>query len=411
VSVFGEVAVRRLAYRARGRCNLYPADGALNLPVETHSHGLRRLCAIESARGSFDDAVAAVERASGQRVAKRQLEQLAHASAQDFESFYASRVAAACEPGDAVVLSCDGKGIVMRPEALRETTRRQAQNAQHKLKTRLSRGEKRGRKRIAEVGAVYEIEPVPRTSADIMPVTDSERDAQIPAPAAKRKWLTASVEQNAAEIVATMFDEAERRDPDHARSWVALVDGNNHQIDRINAEANAREVAVSITIDFIHVLEYVWKAAWSFHQEGDPAAELWVRRHAQNILAGNATNVAGQIRRQATNTHLDPSQRVGADTCATYLTNKRRYLDYPTALTNGWPIATGVIEGACRHLVKDRMDLTGARWGLDGAEAILKLRAIHSNRDFDQYWRYHLSQEHQRNHRSLYANNIIPSPE
>ncbi len=181
VSVFGEVSVRRLAYRARGRCNLYPADGALNLPVEKHSHGLRRLCAIESARGSFDDAQAAVQRCSGQRVAKRQLEALAQASAQDFQGFYASRQAGAGPPGEVIVLSCDGKGIVMRPEALRQPTRRQAQNAQHKLKTRLSRGEKRGRKRIAEVGAVYEIEPVPRTSADVMPATDAQRSAQIAA--------------------------------------------------------------------------------------------------------------------------------------------------------------------------------------------------------------------------------------
>lgn len=161
-SVFGEVVVRRIAYRARARCNLYPADGALNLPVEQHSHGLRRLCAIESARGSFDDAVAAVKRASGQRVGKRQVEQLARATARDFDSFYATRRSGGCQPGDVIVLSCDGKGVVMRPEALREQTRRQAQNARHKLQTRLSRGEKRGRKRIAEVGAVYEIKPVPR---------------------------------------------------------------------------------------------------------------------------------------------------------------------------------------------------------------------------------------------------------
>ncbi len=117
-----------------------------------------------------------------------------------------------------------------------------------------------------------------------------------------------------------------------------------------------------------------------------------MRRHAQQILAGNATKVAGQIRRQATNAGLDASARAGADTCAAYLTNKHAYLDYPTALQKGWPIATGVIEGACRHLVKDRMDITGARWGLDGAEAILKLRAIRSNGDFDEYFHYHLTQ-------------------
>jgi hypothetical protein len=112
------------------------------------------------------------------------------------------------------------------------------------------------------------------------------------------------------------------------------------------------------------VIEYLWKAAWSFHTEGNPAAETWVHRHAHAILAGNATKVAGTIRRAATTQRLDPAKRTNADTCATYLTNKAPFLDYPTALTGGWPIATGVIEGTCRHLVKDRMDITGARWGL-----------------------------------------------
>jgi hypothetical protein len=158
------------------------------------------------------------------------------------------------------------------------------------------------------------------------------------------------------------------------------------------------------------VLEYLWKAVWSFHREGDPAAEVWVRRHAQQILAGHATRVAGQIRRQATNVGLDPPARAGADTCATYLTNKRAYLEYPTTLQRGWPFATGVIEGACRHLVKDRIEITGARWGLDGAEAILKLRAIRATGDFDEYWAYHLAQERHRVHDSRYADNAIPRP-
>ena len=135
-----------------------------------------------------------------------------------------------------------------------------------------------------------------------------------------------------------------------------------------------------------------------------------MRRHATAVLAGHATRVAGAIRRQATKASLDRGRRAGADTAATYLTNKRPYLDYPTALARGWPIATGVIEGACRHLVKDRMDITGARWGLNGAENILKLRAVHSNGDFDQYWTFHLAQEHRRVHASRYALGVIPAP-
>ena len=165
---------------------------------------------------------------------------------------------------------------------------------------------------------------------------------------------------------------------------------------------------MAIVIDFVHVLEYLWKAAWSFHPEGDPAAETWVRRHAQTVLSGGATRVAGTLRRAATTAGLEPGRRANADTCATYLTNKAPYLDYPTALTQGWPIATGIIEGACRHLVKDRMDLTGARWGLPGAEAVLKLRALRCNGDFDDYWRYHLAEEQRRIHNARYADNLIP---
>jgi hypothetical protein len=118
-----------------------------------------------------------------------------------------------------------------------------------------------------------------------------------------------------------------------------------------------------IVVDFVHVLEYVWRAAWCFFAEGDPRAEGWVHDHARSILAGRASIVAAAIRRKATRNHLDAAKRRPADTAAAYLLNKKPYLDYPTALTRGWPIATGVIEGACRHLVKDRMDRTGARWG------------------------------------------------
>ncbi len=392
--------MRRIAYRQRGRCNLYPADGMLNLPAEKHSHGLRRLAAIESARGSFEDACEAVRRCSAQRVGKRQLEGLARRAACDFDAFYAGRAPALSEHGDALVLSCDGKGVVMRPDALRPATKKQAAKAKGKLKTRLSKGEKRNRKRIAEVGAVYDATPAPRGVADILPANERERREAKPGPEAKGKWLTASVTDDAASVVSEVFDEAERRDRGHARDWVALVDGNNHQIDRIETEATERGIDIAILVDLVHVLEYLWKAAWSFHREGDPAAEEWVRRHAKRILECGAAKVAGAIRRQATKGGLSPPQRAGADACAAYLTNKRPYLDYPTALRWGWPIATGVIEGACRHLVKDRMDLTGARWGLQGAEAILKLRAIRANGDFDDYWRYHLAQEHRRVHQS-----------
>jgi len=406
-TVFGCVQVRRLAYRRRSHANLHPADAGLNLPAGRHSHGLRHLAAIEASRGSFDAAQDAIARGCGQSMGKRQVEALAQAAAVDFDAFYAHHQPPPASVDDVLVISCDGKGIVMRPDALRPATAKAAQASSSKLASRLSKGEKRCRKRMAEVGAVYDIRPVARSPDDIMNRNDRPEDRPS-APQASGKWLTASVVDDAAEVITHVFDEALRRDPDQQRTWVALVDGNNHQIATIRNQADSRNLTVYVLIDFIHVLEYLWAAAWSFFDEADPAAEAWVADKATLVLEGKALQVATGIRRRATRNRLDRSRRRNADKAATYLTNKAEYLDYPTALTRGWPIATGIIEGACRHLVKDRMDLTGARWGLHGAEAILKLRALQSNGDFNDYFQFHLAQEHQRNHRSRYADHSIP---
>ena len=407
-TLFGPVGVGRFAYRHRGHANLYPADAALNLPEERHSHGIRKLAAIEACRGSFDEAASAIARTTGQAIGKRQVESLTARAAADVEDFYASRRPPPAPNTDVLVVSADGKGIVMRPDSLRPATAARAHASTTKLATRLSKGEKRNRKRLAEVGAVYDVTPVARAAADVIGPGD---DAAPPAPAPKatNKWVTASVVDDAAEVLGRVFDEAERRDPAHHRTWVALVDGNNHQIERVKAESAARGTNVTIVCDFVHILEYLWAAAWCFFAEADPAAEAWVRHRALAVLEGHARAVATGLRRRATAEHLPRSKRRKADEAARYLTNKADYLDYPSALAAGWPIATGVIEGACRHVVKDRMDITGARWSAEGAEAVLKLRALRANNDFEPYWRHHLQREHQRIHQSRYLDSVIPT--
>jgi hypothetical protein len=407
-TVFGPVTVPRMAYRAPGAPNVHPADAQLNLPEEKHSHGLRKLVAVESARGSHQDAAAAVTRATGVTIGKRQVEELARRAAADIDRFYADRRAGPCDDDVTLVLQADGKGIVMLPGALRPATAKAAAAGKNKLATRLSPGEKRGRKRMAEIAAVYDCKPVPRTPGDIItsPGKGKKKNKE-PGPKATGKWLTASVTDDIAAVIRDAFGEAERRDPQHKRTWAALVDGNNAQIDAMTAEAAARGVTVTIVIDFVHVLEYLWKAAWSFFEPGDPDAEAWVALRAARILDGKATAVAAGIRRRATTYGYQGKERDGADTCAAYLTAKAPYLDYVTALANGWPIATGVIEGACRHLVADRMAITGARWGLEGAEAVLKLRAVLANGDLDQYWPYHLRREHERIHRARYRETLV----
>jgi hypothetical protein len=146
------------------------------------------------------------------------------------------------------------------------------------------------------------------------------------------------------------------------------------------------------------IFEYLWDAAWCLHQEGDPAAEQWVRAHAIGILEGKSSEVAAGMRRSATRRELSQSERAPLDKCAEYLLKNPERLNYAQALRRGLPIATGVVEGACRHLVKQRMECSGARWSLKGAEAVLRLRALHMSGDWDTYLAFHKSQERLRNY-------------
>jgi hypothetical protein len=197
--------------------------------------------------------------------------------------------------------------------------------------------------------------------------------------------------------IGWLFDEAGRRDPGRARPWVALVDGDNHQIHLIEREAAARGItSLTILVDLIHVLEYLWKAAWAFHEPRDPAIETWTTARATDILHGRAAEVISLIRQLAAQHRPEgPEHARNIRKVLYYLDAKRPYLDYPRALAAGWPVATGAIEGACRHLVNDRMGITGARWSTSGAQAILWLRVIHANHDHDAS-DYRIRQEHQR---------------
>ena len=137
--------------------------------------------------------------------------------------------------------------------------------------------------------------------------------------------------------------------------------------------------------------------------------ESWVEYRLLKILRGKAGLVAGGIRRSAARRALSSKARKSVDICARYLLNHSSYLQYDRYLVQGLPIATGVIEGACRRLIKDRMAVTGARWSLNGAEAVLRLRALRSSRDFDEYRTFHEAREYERTHPALYADGIVPS--
>ena len=402
-SLFGTVQVARLASGAPGQERVHPLDAALHLPEERYAHALRTKVAVEVARSRFEEVVEAIVEHTGAQVPQRQAEALCQRAAQDFAAFSTQRRAppqdSPIADGSLVVLTTDGKGVPMRTEALRAQTRKAAEESTHTLRTRLSTGEKRHRKRRATVAAVSSIAPHVRRADDLVralaPVHEV-RTERRPQPQSKRVW--ASVSQEPRAVMSERFDEARGRDPAGQHPWVVLVDGQEQQLRLIRQEVKRRSVSVTLILDLFHVLEYLWAAAFAFHAAGSAEAELWGRTQWLALLRGRARQVAAARRRSATGRAFTGGKRAAVDTCADSLLKYRDMLRYDQYLAAGSPIGTGVIERACRSLVKDRMERTGARWTLQGAEAVLRLRARWTNGDFEPYWVFHLHREYERHH-------------
>jgi hypothetical protein len=254
------------------------------------------------------------------------------------------------------------------------------------------------------------VAPFVRTPAEVVrTMAPAPQDKAPPRPRPEHQRVWASLQQSPEEVIAAALAEAQRRDPNHAKRWVALVDGSEAQLARVEKIARREGGRLTVVLDVMHVAEYLWSAALAFHAEDTPEREAWVSARLLAVLEGRASLVAAGMRRSATRRELSAATRKPVDVCARYLLKHKAYLRYHEYLAAGLPIATGVIEGACRHLVKDRMDVTGARWSLAGAEAVLRLRALRASGDFDAYWRFHEQQEYQRNHAAHYADGKVVS--
>jgi len=379
VSIFGPVRAVRLAYRNRREANLYPADARWVLPDDPYSLGMRALAAYHLAGGGYGQAQEVIAARTGVRIGPAQLAGLAQDLAAWVDEFYDQRAFGAdtdLPDSDVIMMQADGKGIAMRPEH-RKGTGSQS-DAAHP-----------GIKKMAEIVAVADFTPAVREPGDI--AAPPARRKERPGPQARDKWVAASITESIEDMIGVAFNEADRRDPEQVRQRVFLVDGNKQQLTAIAAHARERGLKVPVFIDFIHVSGYLGKAAAAL-QPGDPqAAREWADGQKLRVLHGRARAVAATLasvaaRARARNSRLDLTD---VDKAVTYLTNNHKYMRYDKALAAGWPIATGMIEGACRFVIEDRFGITGARWSPDGADVILKLRAVVVNGDLDDYMTYY----------------------
>ena len=234
---------------------------------------------------------------------KRQFEELVIRAAQDFEAFYAHRQAGArADPHAAsiLVLTVDGKGVVMRPEDLREPTQRAAAARAKTFTARLGSGRRLHAKRMAAVAAIYTVEPYVRTPEEILPDSPALRETGSARPRPEHKRVWASLAQSPEAVMQEMFEEAAHRDPKGQKRWVALVDGNLPQIDHLQQMAEERNIPLIIVVDFIHVAQYVWRAAGAFFPNQEVEPDRWTRGRLLEILRGKASLVAAGMRRSAT---------------------------------------------------------------------------------------------------------------
>jgi len=392
-SVFGPVRVTRMAYRNRREPNLYPADARQVLPGDPYSLGMRELAAFHLAAGGFGQAQEVIEARTGVTVGRAQLTGLAEDLAAWTDDFYEERARDADTdlPGtDVIMMQGDGKGIAMRPE--------------HRKGAGKADSARPGIKKMAEIVAVADFTPAAREPEDI--AAPAARRQANPGPKARDKWVSASVTESIEDMIAAAFDEADRRDPQRARQRVFLAGGNKQQLAAIGAQAAERGLKVPVLIDYIHVSGYIGKAAAALHPGNPVTAGQWADGQLLRVLHGRAKAVAATLASVAAKTRSNPRTRyldlTDVDRAVTYLTNNHKHMRYDKALANGWPVATGMIEGACRFVIEDRFGITGARWSPDGAEVILKLRAVVVNGDLDDYMRYYKNRYRDEHHLARY---------
>jgi hypothetical protein len=392
-SVFGPVRVSRMAYRNRREPNLYPADARQILPEDPYSLGMRALAAYHLAVSGFGQAQEIIAARTGVTVGRAQLTGLAEDLAAWTDDFYAGRARDA-EDGlpdsDVLMMQADGKGIALRPE--------------HRKGGRKADTAHPGIKKMAEVVAVADFTPAVREPEDI--AAPPARRKAHPGPVARDKWVSASITESIENMIAAAYDEAGRRDPEGVRQRVFLVDGNKQQITAIGAQAAERGLKVPVLIDYIHVSGYLGKAAAALHP-GDPrAAGQWADGQLLRVLHGRAKAVAATLASVAAKARSSPRARhldlTDMDRAITYLENNHEHMRYDKALEKGWPIATGMIEGACRFVIEDRFGITGARWSPGGAEVILKIRAVVVNGDLGDYMNYYKNRYRDERHLARY---------
>jgi hypothetical protein len=396
VSIFGELSISRPYFYRIGVGKQLPLDATLGLDADCYSDFLRELHEEISMYVPYEKTEQLLGRLLSMHLSKRALQQFVVTDATDVESYYEQQAPPdITDEASIMVVQADGKGVPMiRPSDTGE-------------KVRLRRGEARSRKKAANVTALYTIQSAPRTPEEVLQSLlsheESEEDpswsSERHRPQNKQLWATMAGKQSALEHLAHQVD---KREGTHILERVMLSDGDRY----LQRYLQDTFPDFTLILDFIHAYEYLWKAANVLYGEGNGARLAWVTDQTRLLLNNRVEQLIDRLRQLAASSTSSNKQKQ-LSKVANYLEKNKAFMQYATYLQRGWPIASGVIEGACRHFVKDRLELSGMRWSYDGAESLLHLRAVAINDDWDDYHQYRKQCRQQRLYNCDWPTNIL----
>lgn len=398
-SIFGKLAFWRPYFYRVGSGGASPLDQELALGDDCYSDLVRELAGYFGVGSTYAKVAECFAQILGFQLSTQALSDVVAEDAVDVEAFYAQQ---APPPPTSVasllVIQADGKGVPM----VRDTPAAP--------KVRLGKGDKHSRKKEAIVTGVYTLTPQVRTPASVVanlfhPKAASDIAAPSapaqPGPQAKRLWATLDGKDAALE---RLVPQAAKYDGPHIQHRIALTDGAEALQDRVQAHLPT----FTLVLDFIHANEKLWGAANTLFGETAPQRTPWVETQTLAMLEGRTAQVISTLRQLAAAPAATTGQQAVLTKAANYFERNAAYMRYDQYLANGWPIASGVIEGACRHLVKDRCELSGMRWTQAGAESLLRLRAVVENGDWPAYQRFHQAQRYQRLYKVPAAGQALP---
>jgi hypothetical protein len=382
-SVFGKVRFERHSFTAPGHEGYCPLDAELSLPAHCYSDLLREWAVYGATDESYRESKTVLERILGVSLSLQALETGVAEAGDDVGAFYEQPVKPTpSSTGDTIlVVQADGKGVPM------------VQPPTQTPPVRLAKGQKRTKKKEAVVTGLYTIAPYPRTPQEVVAALLQEPSRLEPAarPQPVGKELRATL-AGKADAMRHLAERVAQRDGPHIQQHVALTDG---------AEALQQQVvthfpAYTLILDVIHATEYLWDTANALLGETHPHRTTWVRAYLEPLLTGQTVAVITALEAEVKAPTCTLTQRQAVRRTVGYYRRNQPYMRYDEYLAQGWPIGTGVVEGACRHLVKDRMEQSGMRWTKEGAQGVLDLRAVRINGHWEAYWQFHRHQQHQR---------------